>query len=65
MKLLKFIIRAFSLMTLLVVCYWLGNLTYPYLLMTFGHGANTAIGALAIAYVPLMILYLMDQKEDD
>ena len=62
MRLLRYLVRALSLMILLVVCHWLGNITYPYLLMNFGTGVG---GALAIAYVPLMILYLMDQKEDD
>ena len=64
MRLLKYLIRALSLMVLFVVCYWLGNLTYPYLLMTFGPGVSAATGALGVAYVPLMILYFMD-KEDD
>lgn len=65
MKLFRYLLRALSLMSLLVVCYWLGNITYPYILMTFGPGTNAAIGVLAIAYVPLMILYLLDQREDD
>lgn len=64
MKLFRYLLRALSLMSLLVVCYWLGNITYPYILMTFGPGVNAVTGALAVAYVPLMILYFMD-KEDD
>ena len=63
MKLFRYLVKSLSLMVLLVVCYWLGNITYPYLLMTFGTGVSASVGALAIAYVPLMVLYLF--KEDD
>lgn len=63
MKLFRYLVKSVSLMLLLVVCYWLGNITYPYLLMTFGTGISAAAGALAIAYVPLVLLYLF--REDD
>ena len=63
MKLFRYLVKSVSLMVLLVVCHWLGNITYPYLLMTFGTGVSAAIGALVIAYVPLLALYLF--KEDE
>ena len=63
MKMFRYLVKSVSLMILLVVCYWLGNVTYPYLLMIFGPGVGAASGALAIAYVPLVLLYLF--KEDD